>query len=529
MAITRTSALWTPENARVPAVLLPYQREWVADKSGVALWEKSRRIGASWCDASEAVLSAAPEKGGMDALYIGYSEDMTRGYIDDCAMWAKAFAYAVSWVGETLYNEDGNDIKAFRIDFASGNKILALSSRPRSIRGKQGRVTIDEAAFHDDLPGLMKAALAMLIWGGKVRLLSSHNGTTNPFNELVEQVRAGRLGYSLHRTTFQDAVAQGLYERVALIQGDRLVDKTEEAWVGKIYAMYGDTAAEELDVIPSEGGGVYLAMALIESRMQAETPVVRMRWDAAFQLLPEPVRRLEVAAWCREELLPILEGLDKERAHGYGLDFARVGDLTVMPILEEGQDLVQRCRLSVELGNCPFKQQEQVLEFVVDRLPRFRRGSHDAGGNGAALAEFAADKYGGHRIDQIKLSEAFYLTEMPRFKAAFEDGTIDELPRDEQCRDDLRAIRRINGVPKLPHVATQRAGGGGDGQAAKQQRHGDFAIGLFLANYALRQEGLPGNCMGFESVARRSIGSAGGRMADNDFEEAGRPASRRML
>ena len=27
-------------------------------------------------------------------------------------------------------------------------------------RGKQGKVTIDEAAFHDDLPGLMKAAMA---------------------------------------------------------------------------------------------------------------------------------------------------------------------------------------------------------------------------------------------------------------------------------------------------------------------------------------------------------------------------------
>jgi phage FluMu gp28-like protein len=110
---------------------------------------------------------------------------MTRDYIDDCAMWAKAFDYAVSWVGETIYSDEDKDIKAFRIDFASGKKILALSSRPRSIRGKQGRVTIDEAAFHDDLPGLMKGALAMLIWGGKVRLLSSHNGTNNPFNEIV--------------------------------------------------------------------------------------------------------------------------------------------------------------------------------------------------------------------------------------------------------------------------------------------------------------------------------------------------------
>jgi phage FluMu gp28-like protein len=505
--------------ARTPAVLLPYQRAWVSDPAEVAVWEKSRRIGASWCDASEAVLSAAPE-GGMDALYIGYSEDMTREYIDDCAMWAKAFSFVASWVGEVVYTDEEHDIKAFRIDFASGKKILALSSRPRSIRGKQGRVTIDEAAFHDDLPGLMKAALAMLIWGGKVRLLSSHNGDANPFNDIVQQIRAGRLGYSLHRTTFQEAVAQGLYARVALILGDRLVDKTEAAWVEKIYALYGDTAAEELDVIPSAGGGVYLPLALIEQRMSADTPVIRMRWDATFQLLPESVRRAEVEAWCRETLAPILATLDPDRAHGFGLDFARVGDLTVLPVLEEGDDLVQRCRLSIELACCPFKQQEQVLGFVVDRLPRFRFGALDAGGNGAALAEFAADRYGAQRIEQVKFSESFYRAEMPRFKAAFEDATLDGLPRDTQCRDDLRAIRTINGVPKVPSGATQRAGSGPAGEAQKQQRHGDFAIGLFLAHYAMRREAAPGNCRGFESMPRRG---------NDAFQERWGRGSRHML
>jgi phage FluMu gp28-like protein len=491
--------------APTPAVLLPYQQAWVADPAEVAIWEKSRRIGASWCDASQAVLTAAAE-GGQDALYIGYSEDMTREYIDDCAMWAKAFSFAVSWLGEVVYSDEATDIKAFRIDFASGKKILALSSRPRSIRGKQGRVTIDEAAFHDDLPGLMKAALAMLIWGGKVRLLSSHNGNQNPFNDIVQDIRSGRLGYSLHRTTFQDAVAQGLYARVALIQGKRMKERTAEAWIAKIYAMYGDNSAEELDVIPSEGSGTFLSMALIESRMQrpgaAATPLVRQRWDAAFGLLPEPKRAVEVAAWCDETLAPLLQALDPARWHGFGLDFARVGDLTVLVVLEDGADVVLRCRLVVELGNCPFRQQEQVLFYVGNRLPRMRFGALDAGGNGAALAEAAADKYGSSRIEQVKLSEAFYRDQMPRLKASLEDATLAALPRDDQCRDDLRAIRTINGVPKLPAAATQRAGTGANGQG-QTQRHGDFAIALFLAHYAMRKEALPGRCDGFEAVPRR--------------------------
>src|SRR3990167_8250578 len=127
-----------PEKKAAPAVLLAYQQDWVADKADVEVWEKSRRIGASWCDASDAVLTASPAEG-MDALYIGYSEDMAREYIDDCGMWARAFNRAAGAMQEMMFDEAGDNgdirqIKAFRIDFASGHKVLALSSRPRSIR-----------------------------------------------------------------------------------------------------------------------------------------------------------------------------------------------------------------------------------------------------------------------------------------------------------------------------------------------------------------------------------------------------------
>ena len=35
------------------------------------------------------------------------------------------------------------------------------------VSGQQGFVLIDEAAFHDDLGEVLKAAFALLIWGGK--------------------------------------------------------------------------------------------------------------------------------------------------------------------------------------------------------------------------------------------------------------------------------------------------------------------------------------------------------------------------
>lgn len=464
-----------------PHVLLKYQQDWIADQADVALWEKSRRIGASWTDAADSVMVAAGAENAMDAMYIGYSEDMTREYIDDCAMWAKAFDFTASTVGETLFddtdeNGDTQQIKAFRIDFASGRKILALSSRPRSIRGKQGKVTIDEAAFHDDLPGLMKAALAMLIWGGKVRVISSHNGDDNAFNEMVKDVRAGKLPYSLHRTTFDDALADGLYDRVKLIQGERLKEKTLADWRAKIYAQYGENAAEELDVIPSSGSGKYLTRMMIEACMQAGIPVVRLAQQDSFTLLPQHIREAETRDWCEEHLLPLLEKLDPNLDHYFGEDFARNGDLTVIAPLAQTRTLDLVTPFLVELRNVPFEQQKQILFYILDRLPRFRAGAMDARGNGQYLAEVAMQKYGASRIAQVMLSQEWYRENMPPFKSALEDKEL-TLPKDADVLADLRCIVMEKGVAKVPDNARIKGSDGRD-------RHGDSAVALVLGTFA---------------------------------------------
>jgi len=489
-----------------PFVLLPYQQNWISDQADVAVWEKSRRIGASWCDACDAVLTAAAADNAMDALYIGYSEDMTREYIDDCAMWAKAFNSAASGMDECVYEDEGQAIKAFRIDFASGKKILALSSRPRSIRGKQGKVTIDEAAFHDDLPGLMKAALAMLIWGGKVRLLSSHNGDANPFNELVNDIRANKLPYSLHRTTFDDALNDGLYERVALIQGERLKELTRAAWRSKIYAQYGENAAEELDVIPSAGSGRYLTRMMIEACMKPDIPVIRLTQTDAFTLLPSHIREAETRDWCEQFLRPVLEKLDPNLDHFFGEDFARNGDLSCTWVLAQSRTLDLVTPFIVELRNVPFEQQKQILFYLADRLPRFRAGAMDARGNGQYLAEVAMQKYGAGRIAQVMLSQEWYRQNMPPFKAAIEDGKL-VLPSDADVLADLRCIVMEKGVAKVPDNARVKGSDGRD-------RHGDAAVALVLATFAVLSIGFVH--IEYEGVAKRGISRE-----DSDYNVGG--------
>lgn len=499
------------EQDDLPHALLGYQQEWIADQSPFKIMEKARRTGITWAEAADDVLIAASEKsaGGQNVYYIGTDQEMTEEYIQACAMWAKVFNRAAGEVEEGLWEEDEDDkhIRTFSIRFPeSGFKIIALASRPRKLRGRQGVLVGDEAAFQDDLGELVKAAMAFLIWGGKVRLISTHDGEDNQFNELINEVRAGKRKGTVHRVTFQQAVEDGLYKRVCMRKGIPWVEEEQIKWVNDVYDFYGADADEELDVIPASGSGVFLPTSLIQSRMSDSTPLVRGHWDNAFAMLPEHRRRQEIEEWCKDNLLPHLMRLDKSRPHVFGLDFGRKRDLTVMPVLAEAKNLRTPVVLWIELSNCPYKAQEYILEYVAKRLPRFRKAAMDATGNGLALAEFAQQKFGQLRVESIHLSDSFYVEHMPHFQAAFQDGLMTDIPRDDEIRDDLKAIKKIKGVPKVP--ASERKQRGGD---KKQQRHGDGAIALFLADYAMKQEGFSPSDL--RSAGRReSINSLNGFM-----------------
>lgn len=468
-----------------PAVLLPYQQRWVGDRSPVKVMEKSRRVGISWAEAADDALTAAAENGagGEDCWYIGYNQDMAKEFIRDVAFWAKHYQLAASEMEEVVLKDEEKSILTFVIRFSSGFRVTALSSRPSNLRGKQGVVILDEAAFHEDLPGLLKAAMALLVWGGKVRIISSHNGDSNAFAELVTDCRAGKLPYRVHRVEFREAVGQGLFHRICLSTGREWTAEAEAAWVDEMYAYYGDHAAEELDVIPSSGSGAWLTRALIESCMAPDIPVLRLSMPDSFTLLAGYLREAEIRDWCEAKLLPLLAGLDANLDHFLGEDFARSGDLSALWPLAQSRTLQWRTPFVVELRNVPFEQQKQVLFYLVDRLPRFRHGALDARGNGQYLAEVAQQKYGISRISQVMLSLEWYREHMPRLKAAFEDRTL-LLPRDADILSDLRSVRMEKGVAKVPDQAHQR---GSDGRP----RHGDTAVALALASFATLSDSGP--------------------------------------
>lgn len=486
--------------AAPPPVLLPYQQRWLADRAALKVAEKSRRCGLTWAEAADNVLAAAAAKeaGGQNVYYIAYNQDMTIEYIEACAMWARAFDYAASEIETGIWPDEADRdraIKTFTIRFPSGQRIVALTSRPANLRGRQGVVVIDEAAFHDRLDELLKAALALLIWGGAVHVISTHDGEDNPFNALVQDVRAGKRGAAtVHRIEFQAAVADGLYQRVCQRLGQAWTAADEAAWVAGVYAFYGDGAGEELDVTPASGSGNYLSAVLIEARMEP-APVLRWACRPAFAAADEASRWREAQAWIDGQLAPHLATLPPLHVHHFGEDFGRDHDLTVLAPMAVEPSLVRRVPLLIELRGVPFRQQEQILFHLVDRLPRFGGGAMDGRGNGQYLAEVAWQRYGATRIERVMLSEPWYREHMPAFKAAFEDATL-VLPRDADVRMDLRALQLVRGAARVPEGYR---GTGSDGQP----RHADAAIALALAHYATRHPGAP---IDFQSTGHTGAG-----------------------
>jgi len=468
------------------AVFLPYQQAWFEDESDIMLAEKSRRTGLTWAESGRNVITASKPKrrSGRNTFYVGSKKEMALEYIAACALFARAFnLIAKADVYEQTFwdSEKKEEILTYMIRFPkSGFKIQALSSKPSNLRGLQGDVVIDEAAFHDDLEELLKAALALTMWGSKVRLISTHNGQENKFNELIEQVRAGKLDYSIHRITLEDAVNQGLYKRICYVTGKDWTPESDQEWLDKEYAKYPnkELADEELGCIPRHGSGVYIPRSYRERAAVLPNQVVTYTGTAVFNGLPERLRELEMHEWLELEVKPLLDALPKNLRHTLGEDFARNGDLTVFAPCTVHTNTKRSFPFLVELSNVPFKQQEQAFYYIADRLPRRDGIKLDARGNGQYLAEQAAYKYGAE-VEQVMLSTAYYRENMPRFKAAFEDDEL-QIPKNEDVINDFSAIQIIRGVPSIDDSRTKGANG--------QTRHGDSAIAIFLAYIASKDE-----------------------------------------
>lgn len=387
---------------------LPYQQRWLADQSRVKIWEKSRRIGATYAQAYEDVRDAAHDQKSAHPLKIYFSsaDDSAAGeYVDYCQYWAKILNTVAEYLGGDEFLDEDKDVQARRLRFKSGANIYALTSNPRRFRSKGGKVILDEFAFHDDQVAMWRACRPTIMWGHPLRILSTYNGKGNKYYQFVDGARKGALPYSLHSTPIQLAVEEGLADK---IQGRALSQPEREQWLADERASVADedTWLQEYCCVPV---------------------------DEATALLPYEL----LAKQSRNGLICELDATEGDLY--LGMDIGRKKDLTVIWVLERSGPVMLTRRLAV-LEKTPFRQQRETL-FSLLAHPRLRRACLDATGLGMQLAEEAQEKFGTHKVEAVTFTSAVREELAFGLKSSLEDGLL-WLPDQRDVHEDLHSLRK---------------------------------------------------------------------------------------
>jgi len=264
--------------------------------------------------------------------------------------------------------------------------------------------------LHERQDVLIDMAMPCITWGGQLEAVSAYDAEGSPstiFARLCAQARGDNpMGWSLHRTTIEDAVAEGFAEKLAEVTGKPvtresfLADcrrrcRTEQAWLSQYLCQ------------PQDDGGALLSYARLAA---CESPLT---------LATKPGPKAELYL---------------------GMDIGRKHDLSVIWIVERVGDVLWTRDVKV-LEKTPFHVQLGVLSLLLRTLP-IRRACIDATGIGANLAEDAQRLYGSYRVEAVQFSAALKSELAMLMLRHTEDRTL-RLPPDPAIREDLHKVRRV--------------------------------------------------------------------------------------
>lgn len=480
-------------------ILLPYQAKWIEDTTKLKVCVKSRRIGLTWAEALDSVLLASRDKdeGGYDVNYISTKQELSREFIDTCREWIKAWCPGDITGFEQVRITEDDAMLAMVITFKSGHKIRALTSNPKNLRGLQGRVIIDEGAFAENLPEIMKAAVACTLWKGDIRLISTHNGIENPFNIIVEDIKKGAYKEgtaSLHEITIDDAIAQGLAARVAQVQGvdistPELYEKFKDDWLEELLSIYGDGASEELYCKPKSGLDSYFKL---ETLMQVSKPTLWADWAKTLELRhPTPFIETfyqpstfynlspedqlnQTKFWFEGVRQRVKEILFVNYTAYMGVDFGRVKDLTVITVLINPLLDKPAYYLTLELRTIPYHCQTWIIKELINSLKAVNGIALDAGGNGGNVAEeiHLAFRNTHTVVDRIMFSAPILKETFQNYKNGLEDQKF-LIPQDRFILADHLGIELKNGIPKATQITSR--------DSSHIKRHCDSVYAYVLA------------------------------------------------
>ena len=390
------------------AILLPYQAKWVKDPARLKLADKSRQIGWTWATGYGLVRRKSLKEARLDAWISSRDDIQARLFLEDCKGFAGLLQTGAEDLGERAIDDSGHS--AYVLAMANGLRIHSMSSNPDAQAGKRGDRVLDEFALHPDPRKLYSIAYPGITWGGSMEIFSTHRGSQNFFNKLVQEVRDGGnpKGFSYHRVTLEDALADGFLAKLQakLPEDDARQEMDEADYFTFIKAGCADEESflQEYMCVPSDDATAFITYEILDG--------------------------------CH---LP--PGADAAIGTGplyLGVDVGRHVDLTVFWLAEDvGGVLITR--KVVCLKNTPFAEQERQLHELLE-TPNLRRCCMDKNGLGEQMAETARRKFG-WRVEPTALTNQSKEHMAHALKATMEERNF-RFPADRAIDADFRNIRK---------------------------------------------------------------------------------------
>lgn len=441
-----------------------FQRDWVLDTRRMKIAEKSRQIGWTWCSAYAVDRRHALAGYPLDTWATSRDEVQSLLFVEDAKKFANILQAGAEDLGQMVVDDKDNSARILR--FANDTRLFSMSSNPDAQAGKRGNRLADEFAVRKkpaDVKKLYEIMKPGATWGGMMEIFSTHRGSKNYFNTLIEEVKhkGNPKKFSLHTVTLLKALQQGLLYKLqsklaAIDPNDDRLDMDEQAYFESVRSEMPDEESfqQEYMCVPADDSTAFLDYQMITA--------------------------------CEYHPSDQWEGLFGGKLY-VGVDVGRVKDLTVIWVLEKIHDTFYT-RKVIELRNMKFSEQEAIL-YPILALPNMVRCCIDNTGIGRQFAERAQEKFGTYKIEPITFTMASKEEMAYPLREVFENGCI-RIPERKEIRADLRSIKKIQSTGDHVRFAADRGDNG----------HADrfWAIALaILAGKSLPVE------YGYESVGEK--------------------------
>jgi phage FluMu gp28-like protein len=280
--------------------------------------------------------------------------------------------------------------------------------------GKRGSRLLDEFALHPDPRKLWTIAYPGITWGGSLKIISTHRGSNNFFNQLKREVyeKGNPKGISWHTVTLQNALDEGFLWKLQqnLPAEDERQSMDEAAYFDWVKAGCADEESflQEYMCQPADDDAAFLEYDLIA---KSEYP----------------------------------EGFDWTACEGgqlfVGVDIGRKKDLTVIWVLERLGDVLYTRHVEC-LQNMPKPDQEKVIwPWIEQAIRAGGRMAQDYSGLGIGWGDDAQARFGKYNVECVTFTNKVKEALAYPVRGAMEDRKL-RIPFDPKIRSDLRSVTK---------------------------------------------------------------------------------------